>query len=363
MISPYALIPHGTTLILVELLLSLPLTDPEDGTIPPASITTTGTVNTAVLGTYTITYSATDSGGLTTKQARTVAVLPPGNLQPTEAEVTDYYPYGSQRIHTGPFTEQKKFTGYEYDADAGISYAQARYYSQDVGRFASQDPSFWEPEKLIFDPQLQNSYSYARDNPLNTTDPDGKDPVSYGQKLFTVAAQAPVNILNGVANTALTALYGAASIFSTSARTQFNARGQAQADSMIKTYNAIASYSSASQDAREEIAAKVGVYGAIIVMTGGAVKYPGANVSGRSAYTVSEHAIQRMQERGVSLPQVEAIMQNSKPFQYVLDGTIRNGYYNPQTKLFIGQSTATGKITTVITNASQNYIRNLQNKN
>jgi Domain of unknown function (DUF5011) len=170
--SPYSLVVQGNVLRIQQ---GGTFTDPgatatdvEDGTIPSASITTTGTVNTAVQGTYTLTYSVTDSGGLTTKQARTVAVLPPGNLpsyrsctprrqirakplimhgevlrsgpipsSPTEAEVTDYYPYGSQRIHAGPFTEQKKFTGYEYDTDAGISYANVRYYIQDVGRRTS----------------------------------------------------------------------------------------------------------------------------------------------------------------------------------------------------------------------------------
>ncbi len=50
--------------------------DPEDGT---TTVTATGTVNTAVLGTYTITYTAVDSKGLAaTPVTRTVNVVPAG---------------------------------------------------------------------------------------------------------------------------------------------------------------------------------------------------------------------------------------------------------------------------------------------
>ena len=37
-------------------------------------------------------------------------------------EVTDYYPYGGLRINTGSFTEQRKFTGHEYDSGVGLTH-------------------------------------------------------------------------------------------------------------------------------------------------------------------------------------------------------------------------------------------------
>ena len=43
-----------------------------------------------------------------------------------------------------------------------------------MGRFISQDPEFWKISTGLPDPQLINSYSYARNNPLAYNDPDGK---------------------------------------------------------------------------------------------------------------------------------------------------------------------------------------------
>jgi RHS repeat-associated protein len=97
-------------------------------------------------------------------------------------ETADYYPYGSIRLDTGSFKEQRKYIGQEYDNETSLSYLNARYYDGNRGQFISQDPVFLNPEgqgKEIFtafltDPQTQNSYSYARDNPITLKDPDGK---------------------------------------------------------------------------------------------------------------------------------------------------------------------------------------------
>ena len=64
-----------------------------------------------------------------------------------DGEVTqtlDYYPYGSQRIATGSFSEQRRFIGEEYDGDTEFSYLNARYYQGSRGQFMSQDPVFLE---------------------------------------------------------------------------------------------------------------------------------------------------------------------------------------------------------------------------
>ncbi len=64
----------------------------------------------------------------------------------------------------------------------------ARYQEPGIGRFISQDPVFLslgdkkrvkndskkEQEQVLENPQLLNSYSYAGNNPLIGTDPDGK---------------------------------------------------------------------------------------------------------------------------------------------------------------------------------------------
>ncbi len=91
-------------------------------------------------------------------------------------EVMDYYPYGSVRLDekAGSFDEKRKYAGHEYDSETGLSYMVARYYDGGLGRFYSQDQLFWGlPVEYLLDPQQQNSYSYARNNPMKYIDPTG----------------------------------------------------------------------------------------------------------------------------------------------------------------------------------------------
>jgi RHS repeat-associated protein len=102
-----------------------------------------------------------------------------------DGEVTqtlDHYPYGAQRIATGSFSEQRRFIGEEYDLDNEFSYLNARYYQGSRGQFMSQDPVFWEigltkdGKAALPNPQAQNSYSYAENNPILMKDPTGRCP-------------------------------------------------------------------------------------------------------------------------------------------------------------------------------------------
>jgi RHS repeat-associated protein len=91
-------------------------------------------------------------------------------------ELLDYYPYGLARLDekTGTLTEQRKYTGQEYDASTGLNYYNARYYNASVGKFTSQDSSVINtPEKFLQNPQQLNYYSYAGDNPILNVDPSG----------------------------------------------------------------------------------------------------------------------------------------------------------------------------------------------
>ena len=83
---------------------------------------------------------------------------------------------------------QRKFTGHEYDRATSLTYANARYYKQNIGRFVSQDPVFLvvgNDESLkaktglklrtyLQNPQAFNSYSYAIDNPMRVVDAGGE---------------------------------------------------------------------------------------------------------------------------------------------------------------------------------------------
>lgn len=105
-------------------------------------------------------------------------------------ELTDYLPYGAEHISLNPaeFDEQRKFTGHEYNNSYNLTYANARYYDQNIGRFISQDPAFLmigdqDGFKDRYDrtvafhitnPQNLNSYAYVNSNPLLTKDESGE---------------------------------------------------------------------------------------------------------------------------------------------------------------------------------------------
>ena len=97
------------------------------------------------------------------------------NVSGTIDETLDYFPFGGIRIDSGSYSDQRKYIGQEYDEDTGLSYLNARYYDSARGQFISEDPMFWNFDKSwLVDPQNQNSYSYARNNPINLSDPSGR---------------------------------------------------------------------------------------------------------------------------------------------------------------------------------------------
>jgi len=67
-----------------------------------------------------------------------------------------------------------KFIGKERDTESGNDYFGARYYSSNMGRFTSPDPTFLNIRK-VFNPQRWNLYSYGLNNPLSNVDPDGNE--------------------------------------------------------------------------------------------------------------------------------------------------------------------------------------------
>ena len=91
----------------------------------------------------------------------------------------DYHPFGEQ-IYVAQRTQylgyiedtiRKKFTGFVYDNEIDLNFAQARFHNSGVGRFTSPDPL--TSSMTVFDPQSFNRYSYVGNNPTNYTDPSG----------------------------------------------------------------------------------------------------------------------------------------------------------------------------------------------
>ncbi|WP_083755909.1 RHS repeat-associated core domain-containing protein [Methanosarcina acetivorans] len=83
-----------------------------------------------------------------------------------EIERTDYFPYG--QVKSGGL-EKYGFTGQENDADTGLMYYGARYYSPEYRVFVQPDTMLPDP----YNPQALNRYSYVLNNPVKYTDPTG----------------------------------------------------------------------------------------------------------------------------------------------------------------------------------------------
>ena len=95
--------------------------------------------------------------------------------------------------------------------DAGVVLAllQARYYDGSKGEFLSEDPVFLGDPKqqVLTDPQSLNSYSYANDNPITTSDPKGLWAISYS--LASVGGEEGFGLFaGGAANLGLTFVSG-----------------------------------------------------------------------------------------------------------------------------------------------------------
>jgi RHS repeat-associated protein len=86
-------------------------------------------------------------------------------------EESDFSPFGTEYVVTGPGSNRYKFTGKERDAETGLDDFGARYYSSAMGRFTSPDPLLNSGKP--WDPQSWNRYSYVRNNPLARIDPTG----------------------------------------------------------------------------------------------------------------------------------------------------------------------------------------------
>lgn len=108
---------------------------------------------------HTVTYVYTDPQGTPLAEADAQGNIIAGY---------DYTAYGSQAMGTPP--NGPGYTGHVSDADAGLSYMQARYYDPSIRRFLSTDPAVPSPGGVF----NFNRYAYASNNPLTNIDPDGR---------------------------------------------------------------------------------------------------------------------------------------------------------------------------------------------
>ncbi len=82
--------------------------------------------------------------------------------------LAEYASFGSARIAHGTFRNPLRAPGQYFDEETGLHYNRFRYYSPELGRYLTRDP-------LTFLAEL-NFYRYAKNNPVNSSDPMGLSP-------------------------------------------------------------------------------------------------------------------------------------------------------------------------------------------
>ena len=97
------------------------------------------------------------------------------------------------RVKSGAGVGQRVFIGQYFDDATALSYLNARYYSGDHGQFLSQDPILLgvPVSKILTNPQRLNYYSYALDNPINYSDPNG-EAATIEQQIASLTLQVQV---------------------------------------------------------------------------------------------------------------------------------------------------------------------------
>jgi RHS repeat-associated protein len=92
----------------------------------------------------------------------------------------EYLAFGRARISIERVRQPWRLPGQYHDEETGLHYSVARYYSPDLGRFLSMDPSRMPGASL-------NYYTYCDGDPINRIDPTGEISLTLGAVLGAVA--------------------------------------------------------------------------------------------------------------------------------------------------------------------------------
>jgi RHS repeat-associated protein len=116
----------------------------------------------------------------------------------------DYLPLGEE-VNPPAGAESRKFTGKQHDAETGLDYFGARYYSGARGRFTTVDPELGIETALV-DPQRWHRYSYVGNRPTKVVDPDGRGWLAVAANLAKAAwkGQDYYSAVSGIAESTST---------------------------------------------------------------------------------------------------------------------------------------------------------------
>jgi RHS repeat-associated protein len=123
-------------------------------------------------------------------------------LANSSGTITDTYQFdafGAQIASSGTTPNAYLYSGERFDSSLSLYHLRARYYNVLTGRFETMDPGKETCCGLrasqvgnIFDPRTLHKYVYAANNPVNASDPTGKelaeDIYMYAVRVQTTAA-------------------------------------------------------------------------------------------------------------------------------------------------------------------------------
>jgi RHS repeat-associated protein len=132
----------------------------------------------------------------------------------TIIDCSDYSPFGrlletatrTLPCHQTPNHALQQFAGKERDAETGLDYFGARYFSAAMGRFTTPDPDGAGTYPHL--PQTWNAYAYTGNNPLNRIDPDGRDWVGWFFYKLGFTTSPETGLFDGISAREFTELPG-----------------------------------------------------------------------------------------------------------------------------------------------------------
>ncbi|MFF3439753.1 RHS repeat domain-containing protein [Streptosporangium sp. NPDC002721] len=129
-------------------------------------------------------YSTSDGSSVAMREAGTLTWLLSGShgsaqlaIDATTGNVSRerYLPFGQRRGSDDLAFTDRGFLGKTEDTSTGLVLLSARYYDPAIAKFIGSDPELDRRK-----PQWANPYSYAGNNPISLTDPDGLRPDGCG---------------------------------------------------------------------------------------------------------------------------------------------------------------------------------------
>lgn len=111
------------------------------------------------------------------------------NAAGTVTDKFEFDAFGNLVARTGGTITSYLYSGEQFDGDIGLYYLRARWYDPNTGRFMTRDPN----EGMQCRPLSFNPYIYTEDDPVNATDPTGKqelaeEAIDYRPLLILLAA-------------------------------------------------------------------------------------------------------------------------------------------------------------------------------